>query len=172
MRFVLHLLVIIAVSACQRGPAAAQWSAPEPEVAPRFILHSGARVHAQLTDRQVIGRLVVPFTPDSQHIAICESRQAPCVGLDDPGTVRLPMDSVKRLQVWGKQSGFGTYFGFYSGALGGSFVNGWSRESGAGLLLGGFLGGALGWAIGSRVDGWVLVFPCYHACAAGEYPER
>lgn len=87
MRSVVYFLAIVVVSACQRGPAAAQGPVPESEGKPWVTLHSGARVRAQLANRQVIGPLMVPFTPDSQHIVICESQQAPCVGLDDPGTV-------------------------------------------------------------------------------------
>lgn len=170
MRYFLPVFLVVALSACQPRHASrtAPGPTPEPERTPRVILNAGAQVRAQLADREVIGQVLAPYTPDSQQIVICEARQARCAGPDDPRAVRLPMDAVRRLSVWGKQTGFGTYFGFFSGALAGSLRD----PNGAEIILGGFLGGALGWVIGSRANGWVLVFPCYHACAAGEYPER
>lgn len=137
-------------------------------------LDSGAIVRLHLDTTTITGYVLVPFSPESEYIAVCDNRLAPCDGIDGPGALRVPVTSIKHLQVHGKLTGGLGLMGLYGGGLVGGLSGGHTpRDPSMGGMAIGMVGGALiGAFVGSRTTGWVPVWPCFHACAAGHYPER
>lgn len=136
------------------------------------FLDSGARVRAHIDTATVTGRVLVPFTPSrSKDLVLCDERRSGCIGIDSSTT--LPVTRIKRLSVWGKETGFLGLLGLYLGGITGASLHASDdADRGGKMFLGFIVGGALGAAIGSRLMGWVPVFPCFHACAAGRYPQH
>ena len=145
-------------------------------------LDSGALIRARLEDRtEVIGSVLAPLelTPaiftasdTSRLLIVCEVQSASCGSASGPSTRLLPLREIRRLDVRGKLTGLFGYGGFYSGALLGLLASDSDDTQGLLLVTAGFGGMALGSALGSRITGWVPVFPCYHGCATGRYPAR
>jgi hypothetical protein len=136
-------------------------------------LDSGAVVRLHLDTATVTGYVLIRFTPESSNIVVCDRRQAPCNAIDGPGALDVPVASIRRLQVWGKETGFGSLMGLYMGGLIGASAHPPNQSKDIGpMLLGFVVGAAFGGVVGSKVTGWLPVFPCLHTCAAGEYPKR
>lgn len=134
--------------------------------AQRFVLDTGAVVRAQLETTTVTGEVRQFFTDTSTQLVICPQARQPCADREDRLVVQI--GTIKSLFVRGKQTGFFGLLGFYVGALAEMAA---TRRTDGGLVAGGFGGAALGALIGSKKIGWVPVFPCFHACAAGHFPE-
>ena len=132
----------------------------------RFVLDTGAIVQVQLDTGTVTGEVRQFYTDTSSQLVICLKARQPCAAPVD--LVVIQTATIKHLFVRGKQTGFFGLMGFYMGALAEGVA---SRRTDAGMVLGGFGGAALGALIGSKQTGWVPVFPCFHACAGGHYPE-
>jgi hypothetical protein len=131
-----------------------------------FVLDSGAMVRAQLDTATLTGEVRKRFTDSSADIVICLTHRRPCANPED--LLILPVGSIRRLAVRGKQTGSFALLGFYLGALA---EMGLARHVDTGMLAGGFGGGALGALIGSKSVGWLPLFPCMHVCAGGHYPQ-
>ena len=130
-----------------------------------LVLDTGAVVRAQLDSATVIGEVRHFYADSSSQLVMCPIVRNPCAHAAD--LLIVPTSAIKNLSVRGKQTGGFGLMGFYLGAL---LEIGISRRT-DGLLAGGFGGAALGAFIGSKSIGWVPIFPCAHACAAGRYPE-
>jgi hypothetical protein len=148
-------------------------SDPTPTLS-QVVLNPGARVRARLADgREVRGRVIAAFTSDSQHLSVCAEPATQCSSSGDSSVVVLSPESMRSLSVRGKASGGGFYLGVYGGGLAGALSGGSLREpSFPGMALGMVVGAITGTVLGSRMTAWIPVFPCYHGCAAGSYPEE
>ena len=123
-------------------------------------------MRAQLDTSTVTGEVRERFTDSSSQLVICPTTRRPCANLEDLSI--LSVGSIRSLLVRGKQQGVFALLGFYVGALAEAGI---TRRADVGMVLGGFGGGALGALIGSKKVGWMPLFPCAHACAAGHYPQ-
>jgi hypothetical protein len=164
------LLALVALAAC--GGGARPRSGPTPETPSRYFLDRGSVVRAHLRGEKVTGPLVVPYRFHDAEVVLCEAAQAPCASPTAPGVRTLLVDSIRRLDVRGKKTGVYAYRGVYLGAGAGLIIGG-DDDGTSGLLmaLGAGAFGALGGFIGSRVTGWVTVFPCAHACGWQAEPD-
>jgi hypothetical protein len=166
----LSLAVVALVVACV-PPSTLTPEAAEALTVPGLYLNPGAVVRAQLhDDRIVTGPILVRFTPDSTALTVCDSTAGACLSSTAAGSLRLRLADIRRLAVRGKAAGVGAYGGALVGGLVGAIMSSERKASSIGV---GLVGGSLiGTAIGSRTTTWVPVFPCWHACARGEYPAR
>lgn len=136
---------------------------------PGLLLRPGSKVRVEQDSLSMTGILRRPFTLDSASLVLCGA--SACAG-SEPDVLVVPLSEIRRLDVWGARTGVGTYAGIYGGML--AVILAFRPEEGVEPLaiLGGVFGGAIGGFLGSRWNGWVRVFPCYHGCATGVYPDR
>jgi hypothetical protein len=162
MRSTLSLVALLALSACgQFGQR--RVGAPEPAAYDRFV-PAGARVKAILRGGVVEGTLLSRFRSEDRDLVICQA--ALCAGPASPDVRTVPADSLRRLQVWGRQGGLLGMLGLYTGAAAGALADG--GEDGGTMLLGGVAAAGLGYVIGSRFEGWNVAIPCVHVCGGWE----
>jgi hypothetical protein len=179
MRTVL-LLALLSAAACQNPrPAAAPVPEPAPRAEadtadrePRLLLNPGARVKMRLRDRRVVtGHVLVPYTFDSTHIVVCPDGSE-CAGPGAPAALTLRADSLRSLSVRGRADGLGGYMGALLGGLAGlTAEEETDSEGGLFFAAGVFAGMFAGSRIGSWIVDWISVFPCFHGCAYGVYPD-
>jgi hypothetical protein len=163
MRSSLSLAALLVLSACGEF-GQRRMGAPEPAAYGLFV-PAGARVKAIVRGGGVVeGTLLSRFRREGSEIVICQA--ALCAGPASPDVRTVPVDSVQRLQVWGRKGGFLGMLGLYTGALGGALADG--GDDGGTMLLGGLAGMGLGYVIGSRFEGWNVAMPCVHVCGGWE----
>ena len=182
MRVLLLVLALLSAAACRNDPPQ---TAPRPESSPqaeagadtagrepRLLLNPGARVRMRLRDRRVVtGHVLVPYTFDSTHIVVCPDGSG-CAGPGAPAALTLTADSLRSLSVRGRADGLGGYMGAMLGGLAGlSAEKETDSEGGLFFAAGVFAGMFAGSKIGSWIVDWISVFPCFHGCAYGVYPE-
>lgn len=166
MRSSLPLLALLALSACGEF-GQRRVGAPEPAAYDQFV-PAGARVKAIVRGGGVVeGTLLSRFRREGPDIVICQA--ALCAGPASPDVRTVPVDSVQRLQVWGRKGGLIGMLGLSTGALAGALADG--GEDGGTMVLGGLAGVGLGYVIGSRFEGWNVAIPCVHVCG-GWQTER
>jgi hypothetical protein len=178
MRYLPLLLALLFTPACRNPrtasnpvPAPAAAADAEPDTTPRLVLNPGARVRARLQDgSELTGTVLVRYAWNDERLVVCEDQRT-CAGPDAPEALTLVVAGLKSLAVRGRMSGVGVYGGAMMGAGIGAYLGG---EDDGGLLMGvGMMAGGFGGAwLGKRTTGWVSIFPCFHGCADGEYPDR
>lgn len=166
MRSCLPLAALLALSACgELGHR--RLGAPEPAAYDQFV-PAGARVKAIVRGGGAVeGTLLSRFRRGDPDIVICQA--AICAGPASPDVRTVPVDSVQRLQVWGRRGGLLGVLGLSTGALAGALADG--GGDGGTMVLGGLAGVGLGYVIGSRFEGWNVAIPCVHVCG-GWQTER
>ena len=108
----------------------------------------------------------------SPRLLLCAEPATQCASIGDSSAVAVSSGSIKSMTVRGKTSGMGFYLGVYGGGLVGALSGGSLRDPDTkGMALGMVVGAVVGSVLGSHISGWIPVFPCFHGCAAGTYPE-
>jgi hypothetical protein len=175
MRSSLPLAALLALGACGSF-GQLRSSAPEPAAYDQFV-PAGARVKAIVRGGGVVeGTLLSRFRREGPDLVICQA--ALCAGPASPDVRTVPVDSLQRLQVWGRRGGMMAMLGLYTGAVAGALAD--DREDGGTMLLGGLAGVGLGYVIGSLSQGWNVAIPCVHLCGgwqterppAGQQPSK
>lgn len=135
----------------------------EPNLAPSILfVDSGDVVRAELINGKVVtGSLLARYHSGDTLVLICDQARMPCVDGGGVGMHTVRKMSVRSLAVRGRMRGVYGQRGVYIGALGGLAAD---KEGSAWLMVGAAVGGFIGQAIGSRVTGWIRLFPCWHAC--------
>ena len=167
MRVLILLAMLLVAGACWRGQATPAAPAPTNRDAAddsaRLVVDSGTLARARLTSGKTItGSLLAPFTPASFELVLCAApRGAPCSTADSAHIYRLRASDLKGVDVRDRLTGNFGLMGFYAGSL--AWMLSRRGESDDAWPLVGFASAVLSGLIGSRVTGWVPLFPCgYH----------
>jgi hypothetical protein len=125
-----------------------------------MMVDSGALVRVRLAGGGVVtGRLLATYVRGGPEIVLCETPSpAPCGGPGAPGARRLAVADVRTLAVRGRTGGTYGLFGFYLGMLAGVAAD--RHDTGMIAVPSGVALGALAGLVGSRVTGWIPLFPC------------
>jgi len=178
-------------SGCLPPRAAAAAPGVDPSAFALATLDSGVLVRIRLADGAVlIGRLLDTATvrrgPPSAagvdsgaRFVVCEGERDACA---DPRTAHVRtvwQVQTRALSVRGHLGASLGLGGFYAGSLAGMAIFGTDDPPdgtpGGNLMksmLVGLATGIVAGTIGSRIPGWELLYPCFHACGGGHYSAR